>query len=350
MHTLTQVEALIPALLSAGVLSPADAVRRQVELVPIGRSHPVFRLMLDSQPVAAVKLFGPSRGDTDGDPARESAVLALADTLPELARLLPPALLNHGASGLFAWRWFDGAPAWEDDAPVGGSSGDVAANLVALAERIVVPLAAMHRSSARLAHAGRLDAALAGPCPWGLRLFDGDSPPELWQHSTLAPMLARMATNRALVAGARRARGAWRPVALIHADLKHDNVLVGPGGRIALIDWEMARVGDPAWDLAGLMVRPLLDPESGGWCDANLRAAARLVGLYASASRLAFAPLAQRLVLYCGAWLLMNMVQFRSMVADPGETDTQRMLGVATVCFDQCDQWVERLIRMHDDA
>jgi hypothetical protein len=329
-------EALIPALLAAGYLSPSAAVRGDVELVPVGRSHPVFQVLLDGRPRAAVKLFGPRRGETDGEAARELAVRALAAEVPELARLLPPMLRPERSvdgmlpDGLVVTGWFDGVPAWEDDALSQGE-GDPAADLVGLAQRVAGPLAAMHRATGRRAHAGALPPALAGPCPWGLRLFDGDAPAELWRHPAVAAVLARAGEDRAIVAGVRRARGAWRAVALVHGDLKHDNVLLAPDGRLALVDWEMARLGDPAWDLAGLLLRPLLAPDGGGWSDANHAAAVRLLGCYAR-SRATLRPLAQRLVLYVGAWVLMSLLQYHSVATAPDEEGTARLLAVARSC------------------
>jgi aminoglycoside phosphotransferase (APT) family kinase protein len=42
----------------------------------------------------------------------------------------------------------------------------------------------------------------------------------------------------------------WRSEALIHHDVRWDNILVAPRtGRVAIIDWETAAVGDPAWDV-----------------------------------------------------------------------------------------------------
>ncbi|WP_437752167.1 phosphotransferase [Sorangium sp. So ce1389] len=56
-------------------------------------------------------------------------------------------------------------------------------------------------------------------------------------------------------------RRLWRPESIIHDDIKSDNVLVvaplsaegsGPPD-VKIIDWELVQIGDPAWDLAGLL-------------------------------------------------------------------------------------------------
>jgi aminoglycoside phosphotransferase (APT) family kinase protein len=44
----------------------------------------------------------------------------------------------------------------------------------------------------------------------------------------------------------------WRPDALIHNDMKWENVLVA-GPRVQLVDFEMAGVGDPAWDVGAAL-------------------------------------------------------------------------------------------------
>ena len=52
----------------------------------------------------------------------------------------------------------------------------------------------------------------------------------------------------------------WCATTVIHGDVRFDNVLVRPAGpemsafrEIWITDWEMAQLGDPAWDLAGAL-------------------------------------------------------------------------------------------------
>jgi hypothetical protein len=41
-----------------------------------------------------------------------------------------------------------------------------------------------------------------------------------------------------------------RPYALLHGDLHRENFIVDPRGRLWTIDWELARIGDPVYELA----------------------------------------------------------------------------------------------------
>jgi Phosphotransferase enzyme family len=60
------------------------------------------------------------------------------------------------------------------------------------------------------------------------------------------------------VAALDRLRDEWRPTGLVHGDFKWNNVLVqqdsaGIPVRVLLLDWEMAQLGDPAWDVGAAM-------------------------------------------------------------------------------------------------
>lgn len=51
-------------------------------------------------------------------------------------------------------------------------------------------------------------------------------------------------------------RKRWQPQTLMHNDIKADNILIRDEegeGRVYLVDWELVQIGDPAWDLAGIL-------------------------------------------------------------------------------------------------
>ena len=41
-----------------------------------------------------------------------------------------------------------------------------------------------------------------------------------------------------------------RRLALVHGDVRNGNIMVGPDGLAAVLDWEVAKIGDPMEDLA----------------------------------------------------------------------------------------------------
>ncbi len=80
----------------------------------------------------------------------------------------------------------------------------------------------------------------------------------------------------------------WSPTSFSHNDLRGDNIVVDEkSGKITLIDWEMAGVADPRWDLCALLAERLVawlsDPEvwlPGPGADPHTSAAAGLQHLH----------------------------------------------------------------------
>lgn len=348
---------LIPAALLAGALTPDDVVHRGVVVDQVGRSHAVYRVSVGGEPRFFVKTFGPSRGATDGLPDRERAVLALARERPEVAILTPPEwtwsppACPAGSHARPAPTWnvvataaIRGAEAWKLDQPGGGERG-VDEAWAMLVKAVAAPLAAFHRATRDLARPGaQPPPALRTAEPWGLRLMDGDAAPELWAAPVTATLLAEAAADPGLVKGVREARAAWRPLALIHADLKHDNVLLElhpEGVRAWILDWEMARIGDPAWDLAGLCARLAVARGSGPpWQPPDLEGVARLIEAYTQASGLKPPPLVQRVVLYTGVVLLMMSLQSGAALPPGADaSQTRNLIARSRATF----QWAPRL-------
>jgi Ser/Thr protein kinase RdoA (MazF antagonist) len=308
-------------MIAGGVVTAEEAVAAGLSVHQEGRSHAMFRVDVGGVPRAYVKGFGPRRGESDGSAAQERAVLTLAKSRPEVAALVPSALPWHGPPGIVVTQAIPGRAAWADEME-GGAPGALWADLVA---RLAGPLAALHRATRDLAAPGATPPdPLTGPEPWGLRLASGDAPPEIWATPQLAPALMRIVHDPALAEGLREARAGWRRLCLIHADLKHDNILLVDGEdspRVAVVDWEMARLGDPAWDLAALAARlPMTALGEDPWGAQTVERTAALISVHAAASRLPGPALARRMPGYLATWLVMAAIQHQSTLA-PGQPD-----------------------------
>lgn len=192
----------------------------------------------------------------------------------------------------------DGTPRWFAKQATPGASGhliDREATLLSASgggRRLAAPSLVAHDTTRRLAvtvfvdHAetlaarverlGRLNLAIARRLGRELaRVHTADpspaAPPSVsppWCYSLAAPLaevvadaspgslrlLARV-QSPALADGLGRLAAAWRPDAIVHNDLKFDNVLVTRQRpfAITIADWETVTTGDPAWDVGSLI-------------------------------------------------------------------------------------------------
>lgn len=122
---------------------------------------------------------------------------------------------------------------------------------------------------------------------------------------------------------------------LVHGDLKANNLLISPDGRLTVIDWELAHPGDPVEDLAWTMlwrtewdvVGGLHGPES------FVAAYAELTGRQIETTVLRF-------------WRLFSLVKLWAMFLQGMTTENARpqlrMLGRATVWL--ADQLAQELL------
>jgi hypothetical protein len=89
-----------------------------------------------------------------------------------------------------------------------------------------------------------------------------------------------------------RLRRDWRASALVHGDVKCSNVLVREDGagsptQVVVVDWEMAQLGDPSWDVAGALHGFITEAVMGLDLadDTGAQAAAELLGAVATRLR-----------------------------------------------------------------
>jgi aminoglycoside phosphotransferase (APT) family kinase protein len=170
-----------------------------------------------------------------------------------------------------AYRWLGGSPATARCAP---SPVPEAARAQAIVTRPLLGAVSLHEAlaarsgeeEALIAELGRVLARVHGARagtsglvarrPWILGVPEGRAPAMYAGNEAASAMLGEIARRPGVTAAVARLGATWTARTAIHGDLKFDNVLVVPDGaghRLVLVDWELAGLGEPSWDLAGVV-------------------------------------------------------------------------------------------------
>lgn len=91
-----------------------------------------------------------------------------------------------------------------------------------------------------------------GDLPWILKIANLEDPNT--QRMIHNGVIAEVHKNKDLVKRIEEVVTLWERTSLIHGDIKWVNFIVTPeDNEVKLIDWEIADLGDPLWDVAGAM-------------------------------------------------------------------------------------------------
>ena len=278
-RTAAPAGAAVEALIEVGVLDELDAGQAHTD--DISRAHPVWRVTLSDGRRLVVKA---GIGHGGPDLAVECLVYRMTWWCEPLAAALPTPLVVDEDRQLLVLA----------DVDAGGQGS--------LAQRVGFPAlltsgasAAVSRLDPEVAQSlgrtvGTVHRATAGfplppaPPPLVLGLVGR---PEATERAGLGPQVqALLTTLDALPAVTGAVAALRRPVAgcLVNHDLKWDNVVLVDAAtpRPVLLDWELAGLGDPAWDLGCLLAEHLLRTDD---CTLDAAAGALLLG-YREGSRL----------------------------------------------------------------
>jgi aminoglycoside phosphotransferase (APT) family kinase protein len=93
--------------------------------------------------------------------------------------------------------------------------------------------------------------------PWILEASRPESVPVAAHAGGNRQLLGIVQTYAELQAPLDALRGEWRHETLVHGDIKWENCIVvdgedGAPPRVSIVDWEIADVGDPAWDVGSI--------------------------------------------------------------------------------------------------
>ncbi len=99
-------------------------------------------------------------------------------------------------------------------------------------------------------------AAFPRLVPWILQLHKHDSQAYFKDSEASSGVIRIIQENELLSRELQRLHDQWQATHLVHGDVKWVNFLIGKNGSPGsqrLIDWELADIGDPLWDVAGLL-------------------------------------------------------------------------------------------------
>ncbi len=241
---LLSADAVVDVLLGAGLVARREVVGGLVSVESAPRRHHNFIATVQNGASYLIKQ-GADREKRD-NVAHEAQVCRYLNTLPNatlLQRQLPELCLHDATAGYLVSR----VPA------VGTSltrhllsSRGVAAHLL---DRLGALLARLH--AVQPPRGGLLEDWY----PWALHLT---CPPvdELADCSRgRIEVMTAIQRFDEFAEAIEQACTDWSPCCIVHTDARLDNVVVVPGpgrSRIFLVDWELAAIGDPAWDVGSV--------------------------------------------------------------------------------------------------
>jgi Ser/Thr protein kinase RdoA (MazF antagonist) len=224
-------------LIARGILGAQDAAWSAPTAEDVSASHRSIRVRLEGRARWFVKWADAERSH-GRDLGSEAAVYRLSTVFPQLARVLPRCWLVGERDDILVLDALPGEPLssvldWEGlDRP--GAALDLAA----------------YGSATATFHAVR--PPRFGAAPWLIEALEPRWGDYEWLPRWCADFLRRLRASPRFRAGFLAARREWRPGCLVHGDLRWANVLLerrDDRRRVWIVDWELACLGDPAWDV-----------------------------------------------------------------------------------------------------
>lgn len=268
-------------LIQAGLLTREDAVDRGFTSVDSSMSHRSVLVRVAGKPRFFAKQADPVRSG-GRDLSVEARFHSRLGAHPALQSIVPRCRL-----------FLDGGSTLVMDAPDAATlelttllcKADI--TLAGLEGGVTQAQAIVRRYGRSVASIHAIRTAPLGTAPWLLAPLE----PQWLEAPGALPepcrqLMLRLATDHGYRTAFSRVRALWKPTGLIHGDLRCANILidrVGDPPLLWLVDWELACVGDRAWDIAAVIaemlgVAVLWDLEAEPWNAVGESAAQFLAG------------------------------------------------------------------------
>ncbi|HEV2739816.1 MAG TPA: phosphotransferase [Candidatus Elarobacter sp.] len=236
-------------LLNRGSLRASDVVDGDVCVTEAGRRNRNFKVVRGGARGFFVKQ-APSRiADATGSVNREAAVLHFAASHQAFAPIaaLAPAMIDYDPQ-----RHALTTELFERSESLNELHGRVRSFPPDVARKTGAAIAAYHAAGSAIA--GDAVAASFPRTPhWVFFVAQSGSDTLPGGTGGMPQVLASLRAMPDVAAALAALAAVWESTALIHGDVKWDNLLlVGdePERELRIVDWELADIGDPAWDVA----------------------------------------------------------------------------------------------------
>lgn len=237
-----------------GLAGPADVADGALTIFEIGRRNRNFRVMRSTGPCLFVKQVPVFAPETRLSFLREAACSQLAiesGAVPALTAIMPRLVRYDPHHQVLAYEIIPDARSVAELLLV---PEGIALDLLAA---IGGTLARVHVETARPGALAAISSPLTGEPPWVFEVAQRAEMMMPGMGGACREIVGRIRSTPELLDGLSAMAAAWAPACLMHGDFKWDNILVAghaPGPReVRIVDWELANIGDPAWDVAGIL-------------------------------------------------------------------------------------------------
>lgn len=233
--------AVVRELLALGVLTVDDAVEQGFALTETSVSHRSYRVRIGAADGLFVKQADPVRSQ-GRDLSTEAAVYRIARSSEALAGVVPACHAVAADDSLLVLDAVPGTPLSDTALAQGGLDPGTRSAMCAYGRAV--------------ARVHRVRPPPIGHPPWLLSALEPGWGGYGWLPGPCRELLVRLAATREMREGFRRAASAWQAGCLVHGDLRWANVLVAldeEPPRAWLVDWELACLGDAAWDVGSVL-------------------------------------------------------------------------------------------------
>jgi hypothetical protein len=237
-------------LISRGLVSPDAVLAGDLVILDASRRNRNFKVIRSTGSGLFVKQMRETQPDARETLRREAACYEMARDDPTLSRLMPRLLFYDAERHLLVLELLPQAESLADyharektwPAEIGRMLGE--------------GLGVYHAHAARIVDNEVMRSLFARQIPPVLAWQRGGHA-ALGQYGRIGPALSALIRQHPEFEALLDAIGAeWRFDSLIHGDMKWDNVLVFPasgGLDFRIVDWELADLGDPDWDVGAVL-------------------------------------------------------------------------------------------------